>query len=80
VAKQYFHGGTQALDLHFAVEAALLAADAVKHLGDVEELGLDLSHDLVLLSVALDSEEELFFERVLTANFRVIQEPNHKVR
>ena len=69
MAKQYLHGGTQALDLHLAVEAALLAADAVKHLGDVEELGLDLSHDLVLLSVALDSEEELFVERVLTANF-----------
>ena len=80
MAKQYFHGGTQALDLHLAVEAALLAADAVKHLGDVEKLGLYLLHHLLLLSVALDPEEVLFFKRVLTANFRVIQEPNHKVR
>lgn len=72
MAKQYLHGGTQALDLHLAVEAALLAADAVKYLGDVKELGLDLPHDLFFLSIALDSEEVLFFERVLTAYFRVI--------
>lgn len=57
VAEQDFHGRTQSLDLHFSVEAALVAPNAVKDSRNIVKLVLNFLQKQTLLEIIFVLEE-----------------------
>jgi len=64
IAEEDFHGRAQPLDLHFPVEAALVAPNAVEDSRNIVELVLDFLQKQTLLEIVFVLEEPRLVEGI----------------